>query len=72
MPQRIVPVNEDDVVMLKKPHPCGTNAWRVTRIGMDIGLECTGCNRRVMLVRSEFDRRYKSHISYARQARRPH
>ena len=72
MPQRIVPVNEDDVVMLKKPHPCGTNAWRVTRIGMDIGLECTGCSRRVMLVRSEFDRRYKSHISYARQARRPH
>lgn len=71
MPQRIVPVNEDDVVMLKKPHPCGTNAWRVTRIGMDIGLECTGCNRRVMLVRSEFDRRYKSHISYARQTRRP-
>lgn len=69
MPQRIVPVNEDDVVMLKKPHPCGTNAWRVTRIGMDIGLECTGCNRRVMLVRSEFDRRYKAHISHARQGR---
>ena len=67
MSSKIVPVNEGDVVMLKKPHPCGTNEWRVTRIGMDIGLECTGCGRKVLLVRSDFDRRYKSHISYARR-----
>ena len=27
-----------DIVVLRKPHPCGTNRWRVVRIGADIGL----------------------------------
>ncbi|MBA4370005.1 MAG: DUF951 domain-containing protein [Coriobacteriaceae bacterium] len=54
-----------DVVKLKKPHPCGTNEWEVTRIGMDIGLRCVGCGRKVMLVRSEFDRRFRGHLRHA-------
>jgi hypothetical protein len=61
----IVPVKIDDMVRLKKGHPCGTNAWKIIRVGMDIGLECSGCGRKVMLVRSEFDRRYNGHISHA-------
>lgn len=63
---KIVSVSEGDIVRLKKPHPCGTNEWEVVRVGMDIGLVCKGCGRRVTLVRSDFDRRYKAHISYAR------
>ena len=58
----IVPIKLGDVVTLKKGHPCGANEWEVVRLGMDIGLKCRGCDRRVMLVRSEFDRRYRSHI----------
>lgn len=57
----IVPVRVGDIVYLKKAHPCGFNRWEVTRVGMDIGLRCCGCDRKVMLVRSEFDRRYKGH-----------
>ncbi|TLM72189.1 MAG: DUF951 domain-containing protein [Actinobacteria bacterium] len=61
----IHPVSTGDVVRLKKAHPCGANAWEVVRVGMDIGLRCTGCDRRVMLVRSEFDRRYRGHLGRA-------
>jgi hypothetical protein len=59
----ITPVKLGDVVRLKKPHPCGTNEWEVIRLGMEIGLACTGCGRKVRLVRSEFDRRFKGFIS---------
>ncbi|MDY2626392.1 MAG: DUF951 domain-containing protein [Coriobacteriales bacterium] len=70
MSGKSVTVNEGDVVVLKKPHPCGTNRWTVIRVGMDIGLTCQGCGRKVMLVRSEFERRYKSHLSYANPYRK--
>jgi len=46
-------------VRLRKPHPCGSYEWRVTRLGADIGLECLGCGRRVMLTRRELSRRLK-------------
>lgn len=59
----IVPVEIGDTVKLKKGHPCGANAWEIVRVGMDIGLKCSGCGRRVMLVRSEFDRRYVTHVA---------
>jgi hypothetical protein len=49
----------DDVLILKKPHACGTNAWAVYRIGADIGLKCTGCGRRVLLARSKLERRIR-------------
>jgi hypothetical protein len=59
----ITPLHIGDVVRLKKTHPCGANEWEVTRLGMDIGLACRGCGRRVRLLRAEFDRRYRGHLS---------
>lgn len=58
----ITPVRIGDVVRLKKAHPCGANEWEIVRVGADIGLKCRGCERRVMLVRSEFDRRFRGFI----------
>lgn len=46
-----------DVVRLKKPHPCGSDTWEVYRVGADIGLRCQGCQRRVLLPRSQVERR---------------
>lgn len=60
-----VDVHVGDVVMLRKPHPCGSFEWEVTRIGADIGLKCHGCGRRVMLTRREFNKRVKSFVSHA-------
>jgi hypothetical protein len=49
----------NDRVRLRKPHPCGSSDWVVVRLGADIGLKCTGCGRRVLLPRSEVERRIK-------------
>jgi hypothetical protein len=48
-----------DRVRLRKPHPCGGYEWRVVRLGADIGLKCEGCGRRVLLPRSEVEKRIK-------------
>ena len=48
-----------DLVHMRKVHPCGSFDWRVTRLGADIGLECLGCGRRVMLTRRELMKRAK-------------
>lgn len=50
----------NDTVHMRKLHPCGSAEWKVTRLGADIGLECLGCGRRVMLTRRELQRRAKS------------
>jgi hypothetical protein len=53
----------DDVVRLRKPHPCGSYEWRVVRLGADIGLECLQCGRRVMLTRRELSNRLKKIVT---------
>ncbi|NCP87280.1 MAG: DUF951 domain-containing protein [Anaerolineae bacterium CG_4_9_14_3_um_filter_57_17] len=50
----------DDLVRMRKPHPCGGDEWIVTRIGADIGLECRTCRHRVLLTRRDLARRAKS------------
>jgi hypothetical protein len=49
-----------DALRLRKPHPCGSYDWIVVRLGADIGIECKGCGRRVMLTRRELSRRVKT------------
>jgi hypothetical protein len=48
-----------DVVEMKKPHPCGMNAWKVIRMGADIRIKCTKCGHSVMLPRLEFEKKMK-------------
>lgn len=48
-----------DRLRLRKPHPCGNYDWVVVRLGADIGLSCEKCGRRVLLPRSEVERRLK-------------
>jgi len=52
----------DDVLRLKKPHPCGGYNWRVVRLGADIGLECLTCGHRVLLSRREVRNRLKKNL----------
>lgn len=53
----------EDVLRLRKPHPCGGYDWRVVRLGADIGLVCTTCGRRVLLTRREVEKRAKQFVS---------
>lgn len=61
----IIPVDVGDVVKLKKQHPCGSNQWEVEKLGMDIGLKCLGCGRRVRILRSQFNRRFRGYLHRA-------
>ena len=58
-------VQVDDLVRLRKPHPCGSYEWRVVRIGADIGLKCQACGRRILLDRRTFNKRVKTIIQRA-------
>ncbi len=63
--QRVIMLPEiqlDDVIRLRKPHPCGGTDWIVVRIGADIGLKCLGCGRRILLPRREVARRMKKRL----------
>ena len=53
----------DDVVRLRKPHPCGSTEWTVVRLGADIGLRCHGCGHRVLLSRRTLEKRLKAFVS---------
>lgn len=58
----MVDVHLDDLVRMRKPHPCGSFEWRIVRIGADIGLRCMKCQHRVLMPRSLFERRLKAII----------
>jgi hypothetical protein len=60
-----------DVLRLRRPHPCGSVAFEVVRLGADIGLRCTTCNRRILLARSLLERRMSGYVSRAPDAGLP-
>lgn len=53
----------DSIVTMKKPHPCGTNEWQITRLGADIKIKCIKCGRSIMLPRIEFNKKLKKIIT---------
>ena len=60
---KFVEVHVGDVVRLRKTHACGGTDWSVVRLGADIGLLCATCQHRVLLPRSQFERRLKTFLS---------
>lgn len=53
----------NSIVEMKKNHACGTNEWKVIRMGVDIKLKCVQCGREVMMDRLEFERKLRRIIS---------
>ena len=52
-------VRLQDILVMKKPHPCGSDRWLVLRTGMDFRLRCCGCGHEVMLPRSKAEKNIK-------------
>ncbi len=46
--------NINDIVILKKKHPCGADSWKILRTGMDFRIECTKCGHQLLLPRKSF------------------
>lgn len=53
----------DDIVKMRKTHPCGDDEWLVTRLGTDIGIKCQTCGRKIYMPRSRFARQVKNFVS---------
>ena len=45
--------NIGDVVRTKKPHPCGSKLWEITRVGVDFKLKCQKCEHVVVMERQK-------------------
>ena len=49
-----------DKLQMKKKHPCGSDIFTVTRVGMDFKLRCTGCGREFMVARNKIEKNIRS------------
>ena len=52
-------ININDILVLKKPHPCGSKEWQVLRTGADFRLKCMGCGHMVMESREKTEKSIK-------------
>ncbi|HEX5478100.1 MAG TPA: DUF951 domain-containing protein [Dehalococcoidia bacterium] len=59
----IIDFRMEDIVRLRKPHPCGGFEWEVVRLGADIGIRCKKCGHRVLLERRTLEKRLKEFVS---------
>jgi len=53
-------VRVNDILVMKKPHPCGGNRFSVLRTGMDFRLRCASCGHEMMVPRNKIERHIKS------------
>ena len=56
-----------DVVLMKKPHPCGANEMEIIRMGMDIRIKCVKCKHSVLVPRLKFEKKFKKVLRAATQ-----
>ena len=49
-------VQVNDVIEVKKQHPCGGKTFLVLRIGMDFKIRCEKCGREIMLPRHKIEK----------------
>ena len=50
----------NEIVTMKKQHPCGGTDWKIVRIGADIKLQCVTCGKYINLTRDELKKRAKA------------
>lgn len=51
--------NVNDILEFKKNHPCGSKTWKVIKTGVQYKLECTGCQRQILIDRIELKKKVK-------------
>lgn len=55
-------IRVNDILEMKKLHPCGGKSFLVLRSGMDFRLRCTTCGREVMVARVKAEKNIKKVI----------
>lgn len=52
----------NDILIMKKAHPCGDKQWKVLRVGADFRLKCLGCGHEIMVPRLKAEKNIRSLI----------
>jgi hypothetical protein len=55
-------LNLNEIVELKKEHPCGSKRWKILRTGADFRIQCTVCGHKVMVTRTKLEKSIKKVI----------
>ena len=53
----------NDLIELKKPHPCGSKLFKVLRVGSTVRIACVGCLRDMEIDRLKLEKATKKIIS---------
>ncbi len=65
---KIIPFKKDDIIELKKPHPCGGKEFRILRVGSEMRVVCLGCGRDMNIDRVKLEKATKRIIFSAENA----
>ncbi len=60
---KIVRFSVGDILVMKKPHPCGENKFKVQRTGSDVRIICLKCARDVTVERIKLEKNIRQVIS---------
>ena len=52
----------NDILVMKKAHPCGDKQWKDLRTGADYRLKCLGCGHEIMVPRFKAEKNIRSVI----------
>ena len=59
---QIIRFSVNDMLVMKKKHPCGNDVFTVARAGSDVKIFCNGCKREITLARDVLERSVKKVI----------
>ena len=54
-----IKISLGDSLIMKKKHPCGSEAFKVLRLGSDIRISCLGCGRDLTFQRPALEKMIK-------------
>ena len=55
----IIKIDVGDRLIMKKKHPCTSDTFTVLRVGSDVRIRCTGCDRDLTLEREKLEKMIK-------------
>lgn len=55
----IIKYRVNDIIELKKPHPCSSKQFKVIRVGADMRVVCLGCGRDMDIDRLKLEKATK-------------
>ena len=58
----IIKYRVNDIIELKKEHPCGSKQFKVIRVGTTMRVVCLGCSRDMEIDRLKFEKATKKII----------